>query len=106
MRSGLSLFLERMDVMSEDAKKTICPHCSSGLKPFRLPDQGGWNNEIHYACFNNDCPYFQRGWTWMMEQYEAKASYRYRIDPKTGAASPLAVWSETAMLDRIVDSEE
>ena len=41
----------------------------------------------------------------MMEKYEAKASYRYRLDPKTGAASPLAVWSETAMLDRIIKDE-
>ena len=68
-----------------------------------MPDQGGWNNDIHEACFNNDCPYYQKGWAWMREQYEVRASYRYRIDPKTKVASPLPVWSETAILDRIVE---
>ena len=91
--------------MTVDIKTATCPHCNGKLKKFQMPDQGGWNNEIHYACFNDDCPYFVRGWQWMMEQYEAKASYRYRIDPKTGVASPLPVWSKTAIRDRIIETE-
>ena len=87
---------------SQSSQKNRCPHCDGALKAFRMPDQGGWNNEIHEACFNNDCPYYQRGWKWMMENYEARASYRYRIDPQTGVSSPLPVWSENAILDRIL----
>jgi hypothetical protein len=41
----------------------------------------------------------------MWEQYQVKASYRYRVtEPETGSTSPLAVWSETALIDRIIDS--
>jgi hypothetical protein len=71
-----------------------------------MPFEGGWGGEIHLACFNNECGYYQRGWARMMEEYEAKASYRYRLNPKTGASSPLPVWSETAHLDRILEDEE
>ena len=86
-----------------NAEKHTCPHCGSELKRFQMPDEGGWNNEIHEACFNNECPYYKRGWAWMMEKFEAKASYRYRIDPKTKVASPLPVWSERAITDRIIE---
>jgi hypothetical protein len=41
----------------------------------------------------------------MTETYAVKASYRYRVDPATGAASPLAVWSPDALKDRILDAE-
>lgn len=39
----------------------------------------------------------------MRATYNVNTSYRYRVDPLTGVASPLAVWSETALVDRIVD---
>ncbi len=91
--------------MANSQKKNTCPHCNSVLKKFQMPDEGGWNCEIHEACFNDDCEYYQRGWIWMMEKFEAKASYRYRIDPKTGVASPLPVWSPTAIKNRIVEED-
>jgi hypothetical protein len=59
---------------------------------------------VQFACFNDDCPYYQRGWRHMEEHYAAKASYRFRVDPTTGAASPLPVWSPTALRDRILDT--
>jgi hypothetical protein len=41
----------------------------------------------------------------MWEKYKVKVSYRYRvIEPETGQTSPLAVWSETALLDRIIEN--
>jgi hypothetical protein len=82
---------------------TLCPHCGEALKAFELPDNTGWDGQSQLACFNDECPYYQRGWQHMEEHYAVKASYRYRIDPTTGHASPLAVWSPTALTDRILD---
>ena len=82
-----------------------CPHCDGFLQPFELPDAGGWDSAFHAACFNDDCPYYVRGWQWMEERYGVKSSYRYRIDPATAVASPVAVWSPSALRDRIIDAE-
>jgi hypothetical protein len=83
----------------------LCPHCGEALKAFELPDNTGWEGTFQLACFNDECPYYQRGWTHMEEHYAVKASYRYRVDPATGVASPLAVWSPSALTDRILDDE-
>ena len=82
-----------------------CPHCRELLQAFSVPDEGGWDTSFHVACFNDDCSYFLRGWTRMEETYGVKVSYRYRIDPASGHASPLAVWSRDALRDRILDAE-
>jgi hypothetical protein len=42
----------------------------------------------------------------MKEQFKQNASYRYAINPSTGASSPLPVWSDTATREMIVDEEE
>ena len=80
-----------------------CPHCGDDLRRFELPDNTGWDGEFQLACFNDECPYFVRGWQHMEEHYAVKASYRYRVDPTSGTATPLAVWSATALTDRILD---
>jgi hypothetical protein len=82
-----------------------CPHCDATLQPFELPDNTGWQTDFHVACFNDDCPYYLRGWTWMEERFGVKSSYRYRVDPATGKASPLAVWSPQALRSRILEAD-
>jgi hypothetical protein len=82
-----------------------CPHCGEPLQAFAVPEEGGWDSEFHVACFNDDCSYFTRGWHRMEDVYGVRVSYRYRIDPATGQASPLAVWSRDALKDRILDAE-
>lgn len=82
----------------------VCPHCNQPLQAFELPDNTGWQGEFQLACFNDDCPYFVRGWQHMQENYAVRASYRYRIDPPSGDVSPLAVWSSDALKDRIIDA--
>lgn len=68
-----------------------------------MPAEAGWDALAQWACFNDDCRYFREGWDWMMSQYRAKVSYRYRLtDLQSGQDSPLAVWSETALRDRII----
>jgi hypothetical protein len=83
----------------------VCPHCNQALTPLSLPEAGGWDAPFHMVCFNDECPYFQRGWEWMEARYGVKTSYRHRVDPATGQASPLPVWSRTALRDRILDAE-
>jgi hypothetical protein len=82
-----------------------CPHCGQTLRAFELPPNTGWQTEFQLACFNDECPYYANGWQWMMEHYRVRSSYRYRVDPATGHASPLAVWSESALRDRILEAE-
>ncbi len=91
--------------MPTEQKKYTCPHCETKLQAFELPEAGGWDQKYHLACFNNDCAYYRRGWDWMLAHYNAKVSYRYRLDPDSGKDSPIAVWSETALLDRIVNTD-
>ena len=83
----------------------VCPHCAEELKAFSLPDNTGYQGDFQLACFNDECPYYQRGWEHMVEHYAVKASYRYRVDPTNGKPSPLAVWSPDALKDRILDAE-
>jgi len=91
--------------MNTTFETPTCPHCGHELRAFELPDNTGWQTGFQLACFNDDCPYYRRGWTRMREQYAVAASYRYRVDPETGAASPLAVWSPDALKDRILDAD-
>ena len=92
--------------MHDDRQYRQCPHCGGPLQSFTLPDNGGWQEPAHWACFNDDCGYFRRGWNWMEERYGVRASYRYRVNPATGEESPLAVWSAEALRDRIVADGE
>ena len=91
--------------MSSPKKRIHCPHCGNQLQPFDMPLESGWDSGYHLACFNDECPYYVRGWEHMSAAYERQVSYRYRVDPATGHASPLAVWSPTALRDRILDTE-
>ena len=83
-----------------------CPHCRRPLQPFTLPDNTGWQTDFFFACFNDDCSYYEQGWDWMREHYNHKMSYRYAVNPKTGAPFPLPVWSALATREMIVDHSE
>ncbi len=91
--------------MNHSLETSCCPHCGELLQRFELPDNTGWPSEFQLACFNDDCPYFTRGWERMRDEYAVGASYRYRLDPTTGEVSPLAVWSSDALKDRILDQQ-
>ena len=77
-----------------------CPHCGSQLERLELPD-GVFDHAYDLVCFDDDCPYYVRGWAWMEQQYGVKASYRFRVDGSRGNPSPLAVWSPTAFKSRL-----
>jgi len=91
--------------MSETPARAQCPHCDQPLQLFKLPADAGYSSEFHLACFNDECPYYVRGWEWMDEKYGVKASYRFRVDPDAGTPSPIAVWSPDALKDRILEAD-
>ena len=91
--------------MSDAKEKPVCPHCSMEMKAFTIPIETGWDDPHQWACFNDECSYYKEGWNWMWEKYQAKASYRYRIVPGSKKNTPLAVWSHTAIRDRIIDAD-
>ena len=79
-----------------------CPHCGGKLVRWANPESSSWSGEFQYVCFNDECPYFVRGWLWMKEHFDVKASYRFRLDPTTGETGPLPVWSKQARRSSVI----
>ena len=83
-----------------------CPHCGSRLRKWLVPEGASWSEEFLLVCFNDECSYYRKGWAWMKEQYNQVASYRYMVNPATGASSPLPVWSDSAMREMLAEDAE
>ena len=88
--------------MDQKEDKT-CPHCNKPLKKWRCPPESSWNVEFQYVCFNDECPYYVKGWEWMEKKYKQKVSYRYRLNPFNNESGPLPVWSKDALKSSIIE---
>jgi hypothetical protein len=81
----------------------ICPHCGIKMLKWAPPMDSSWGPGTQLVCFNDECPYYVKGWEWMRENYEQHASYRYRYNPQNKEGGPLPVWSANALRSGIVD---
>ncbi|MDA3843416.1 MAG: hypothetical protein PF588_03485 [Candidatus Kapabacteria bacterium] len=83
-------------------EKKVCKHCGAELDKVLIPEESDWGVEYFFICMNDECGYFKRGWERMKEVYKVRASYRWKIDPDTGAEGPIPVKSVNDMKDWIV----
>jgi hypothetical protein len=83
-----------------------CPHCGSPLKRWRVPEDATWREEFLLVCFNDDCSYYKEGWDWMKQEFGQVGSYRYMVNPTTGASSMIPVWSDSATREMIEEDDQ
>ena len=101
VRVWIDKVLQHKEIPSK--KAPLCPHCGQEMKKWKVPIASTWANEFFYVCFNDECPYFVKGWEHIWEQQATKASYRCRLDPDTGKYGPIPVWSYDALKDDIIE---
>ena len=82
---------------------TICPHCGSKMLKWKVPEFTTWGSEYFFVCFNDECPYFEKGWKHMDACYAQECSYRHRFDPETGHQGPLPVISKEHLRECIIE---
>lgn len=87
-------------------KETLrCPHCGQKLSKWEVPDNPfcqTWDNEFMYICFNDECPYFVRGWDKMYRDTQQGMSYRLMYNPEKDRCLPIPVPSHQALRDGII----
>lgn len=82
-----------------------CPHCGEKMKKWTVPVSpfSTWDVEFMYICFNDACPYLQKGWEVMGRQGNTGLSYRFMYDPSRNASMTVPVPTLDALKEGIVE---
>ncbi len=80
------------DIRFDEAGRPCCPYCGERMGRYAPPatvfeiDYGVSELEV---CFNDRCEYYRRSRRWMRAQGHAGFTYRFMLNPETGATGPL-----------------
>jgi SAM-dependent methyltransferase len=98
---------EELTCRKRAVKETLsCPYCGQTLKKWAVPDNPfsqTWDNEFMYICFNDDCPYYVRGWNHMARDMNGSNSYRLMYNPEKDCCLPIPVPTPQALKDGIFE---
>ncbi len=104
---GENFTQEELKEREKRVKETMrCPHCGDKLKKWTVPDNPfgqTWDNDFMYICFNDECPYFVRGWDHMYKEGNRGCSYRLMYNPDKDRCLPVPVPSPRSLKDGIVE---
>ncbi len=83
-----------------------CPYCAEPLSRWEVPNTPfiEWTSTYQFICFNDDCPYYVRGWNTFARQ-NTPGSYRFMYDPDTDACHAVPVLTPEALRASIVPQE-
>jgi len=102
---------QQQDKLAVEQKKACikdtlcCPHCDQKLSKWEVPDNPfcqTWDNDYMYICFNDECPYYVRGWDKMYKDTLQGMSYRLMYNPEKDRCMPIPVPSPHALKDGII----
>lgn len=85
-----------------------CPHCGSALLKWAVPQTPftEWDTEHMRVCFNDNCPFYRRGWGALYRQGNFGFSHRFMYDPDRQVCTSVPVHGPAALRDGIVEEEE
>lgn len=90
-------------------KETLeCPYCGEKLKKWIVPDNPfsqTWDNDFMYICFNDQCPYYVRGWDYLCSKGNRTMSYRLMYHPEKDRCMPIPVPSHLALREGIAEGD-
>ena len=97
---------ESLAVKKRQIHKTLrCPHCDQKMNKWAVPEnpfEATWDNEYLYICFNDNCPYYVRGWDHVYKTTSRIASYRFMYNQEKDICSPIPVPSSKALRESII----
>jgi hypothetical protein len=99
---------EAVERRKQQVSETLCcPHCGSDLKRWAVPQTPftEWDSEHMYVCFDDDCPFYLRGWGALYRQGNFGFSHRFMYDPDRRVCTSVPVHGPTALRDGIVVEE-
>ena len=101
-----SLERAELDKRIRAVKETLCcPHCGEKMKKWAVPENPfacTWDNDFLYICFNDECPYFVRGWVFMSKEGNS-GSYRLMYNPEKDTCNPIPVPTPRALRESICE---
>ncbi len=83
----------------------LCPHCGEKMKKWAVPNSpfSSWDTDFLYICFNDACPYVERGWQTMSGQGNPGMSYRFVYDPNRKSSIPIPIVNLNALKEGVVE---